>query len=277
MSDGRVPNIVVIGDTHIGCKLALAPDRFMLDEGNEIAASKWQQALRAWWREFWDEFVPKACRGEPFVLVHIGDAIDGNHHGASSVWTTNIHDQILGAVDVLKPEVSKAQAFYVVRGTGVHVGESGRDEEALAEKLGAVRNEFGRHSQQELTLDLGGRLINFMHHISATASPYARATALQRLLTNGYVEAGRRGGHQYSMYVRGHRHTHTMLSEEAAHGTVTVVSTPAWQGKTSYIYSRDGLQLVQPEIGGVVIRLADDELFVRKFVRRPDPPRPVVI
>jgi len=278
LSDDRVPNIVAIGDTHFGCKLALCPrEGFSLDEGGTYNPSLWQQVLCDWWDEFWDDFVPTATRGEPFVLVHVGDGIDGDHHDTSTIFTRNPHDQVLMAAQMMRPVVARARKLFWIRGTGVHIGKSAEHEESLAQMLGAVRNDDGRHTRQELTLDLGGRRINFMHHIGTSSSPFAQSGALQRLAVRSYVETGRRGDQPYAMIVRGHRHQHSAITEEAAHGKVTVVTTPAWQGKTPYVYSRDGLQMTQPEIGGIVIRLADDELFTRAFVRRPDPPKAVAI
>lgn len=275
----RVANIVVISDTHIGCKTALCPpDGIVLDEGGPPPISPWQRVLWSWWEEFWGEFVPLATRGEPYVVVHNGDAVEGSHHKATTPVTHNLHDQDLLCEKVLKPVVALCDGRYFhVRGTETHVDRSGAHEEAVAKMLGAVTNEEGRHSRQGLTLELGDRRINFMHHIGTTSSPFAQSGALQRLLVRSYVETGRRGAPPYSMLVRSHRHQHSIIHEEAAHGKVTVVTTPAWQGKTPYVFSRDGLQLSEPEIGGVVIRLADGELFTRAFVRRPDPPAAVIV
>jgi hypothetical protein len=274
----RVPNIVAVSDTHIGCKFGLChSDGFVLDESHVVPPSIHQLGLWEWWQEFWGEFVPHATRGEPFAVVANGDLIDGDHHGSSTQFTRNIKDHVRNAVKIYEPVRDACEGrLYVVRGTQVHVGESGRDEEAIAEQLGAVQRS-GQFSHQEVRARLGDRLIHFAHHISTTASPYARATALQRLATNSYVEAGRRGDPPYSMLVRSHRHQNSEVVEQAAHGKVTVVTLPAWQLKTPYVHSRDGLQMGQPEIGGIVIRLADNELFTRSWVRRPDPPAEFVL
>ena len=281
MSDGRVLNIVDFSDTHIGCKFGLCPpEGFVLDEGVRVGAytaddplAVMRRTVWGWWEEFWGDFVPRATRGEPFAIVCNGDAMDGNHHGSSTPFTANTHDQVLMAHQVYKPLIDICEGrFYLIRGTQVHVGESGRDEEALGQMLNAVPFR-GRHSRWEMRARLGDRLLHFAHHIGTTTSPFAQSGALQRLAVRSYVETGRRGDPPYSLLARAHRHSHSEISEQAAHGKVTVLTTPAWQLKTPYVHSKDGLQMMQPEIGGVVIRLNDGELFTRAFVKRlaPEP------
>jgi hypothetical protein len=176
----------------------------------------------------------------------------------------------------MKPRIDMAAAYYHVRGTEVHVGQSGEDEETAARDLGAVPDSEGRHARWELTLEMGGHLVNFMHHISTSTSPFARTGALQREVTNHYVEVGKWGDRPYSMLVRSHRHTHDEVAHRSQRGKVTVVTTPAWQLKTPYVF-RISARMSQPEIGGLVIRLADDELFTRPFVKRISPPKEVTI
>lgn len=268
-------SIVVISDTHAGCQLGLCPPSVKLDSGGSYAQSRLQAVAWKWWLEFWNEFVPAATKGEPYIVVHNGDCLDGVHHGATTQITHNMNDQRTIAERLLRPVVDLCGGrYYHIRGTEAHVGQSAEHEEAVAASLGAIPDEDGTHARWELRLRLGDHLIHFTHHIAASTSPFAQSSALQREAVQAYLETGRWGDNPYSMLVRSHRHQHSEVAFRSAHGKVTVVVTPAWQLKTPYVYKTNA-RMGQPEMGGVVIRLADEELFTRAFVKRISPPREV--
>ena len=90
-----IRNLIIVSDTHCGCRLALCgPEPIKVDGGGQYLASDFQRKMWALWREFWDEWVPEVTRGEPYDLVHNGDAIDGSHHNSTTQISHNIEDQI---------------------------------------------------------------------------------------------------------------------------------------------------------------------------------------
>src|SRR6185295_8990045 len=104
----KTRNIVVISDTHCGCRLGLCwPQGSKLDDGGLYAPSRLQLVVWSWWREFWDVWVPKATKGEPFICVHNGDVIDGVHHNSTTQISHNIKDQKDLAIAILRPEIEK--------------------------------------------------------------------------------------------------------------------------------------------------------------------------
>ena len=120
----KVNNLVVVSDTHCGCGLALCPPEVMLDDGGYYKQSKLQQKLWAMWQEFWGEFVPDATHGEPYAVVHNGDAIDGSHHRSTYQITHNLTTQCGIAHEILKPVVEACEGrYYHIRGTEAHVGQ----------------------------------------------------------------------------------------------------------------------------------------------------------
>lgn len=275
---GSVTNIVVVSDLHSGCQFGLCPgEPVPLDGGGSYHPSRLQRVVHGWWERFWSEFVPDATKGEPFAVVVNGDATDGVHHKSTTQVSHNMEDQRSIARKLLEPVVEAAGGrFYMVRGTEAHVGQSAEHEEALARSLGALATpeSAGNRAHYELVLELGDRRVHFTHHIATSHSPFTRTSALLREMVNHYVEAGKWGDHPYSMLVRSHRHQHDEVVQHASFGKVTAVSTPAWQLKTPYVY-KISARMQQPEIGGLVIRLADKELFTRAYVQRPEPPRGV--
>jgi hypothetical protein len=232
------------------------------------------------WREFWDEWVPAVTEGEPYALIFNGDAIEGQHHGATHPISGNVADQIALAEHVLRPVFDKAAARYLVAGTPAHVGVDHQNEETLARSLGASKDESGAAARPVLWLEIEGHLINALHHIGTTSSAAYESTAPLAELTALYTQAGRYENRAPQAVVRSHRHRYIEVRQGAAKGYAFTLVTPAWQLKTPWAYKVPGARVSEPEIGGVVLRVgAEDGLYSRAFVRsmaRPRVERPTV-
>lgn len=265
----QIKNIIVISDTHCGCKLGLcSPDGVYLDDGGKYLPSVMQLKVWNWWEEFWNDWVPKATKGEPFVVVHNGDAIDGVHHNSTTQISHNLEDQGTLAYNILKPVVEKCEGrYYHIRGTEAHVAKSGREEENLAKALGAIPNEFGQYARWELWIEMGGYLVHFLHHIGTTASSAHESSAVNSEMSAMFNEAARWELNKPSVIVRSHRHRSIEVRIPTKHGYSTGVVTPAWQLKTPFTYKIAGARLAPPQIGGILIRLGDEGIFTKTFVK----------
>jgi len=270
-------NVVVISDTHCGCRIGLCPPSGVkLDEGGTYKASKLQRKLWGMWREFWDEWVPEATRGEDFCVVMNGDALDGAPHNSKSNISANLADQANIAYEALAPVVESCEGRYFhIRGTEAHVGKSAENEEQLAQRLGAIPTSDGQSSRFDLRKVIGPkrRIIHCIHHIGTTGSQAYEATAVGKELIESYVEAARWGHKAPSVVVRSHRHRNIGIQfpiqdavETHETGTAWSVVTPCWQGKTPFVWKIPGGRLSTPQFGGILIRWAHDELFVRPKV-----------
>lgn len=271
-----IMNCITISDTHVGCKVGLmSPSGYPLDDDNWYHPGATQLAIWKAWDEFWTEWVPMVTRGEPFVVVCNGDLIDGVHHRSVSQWSHDISMQRDAAIDILnhtfQPFRDKGllQAVYCVNGTEAHVGASSQDDRVVARGIGAVPNSAGMHSRGDLYLTLGGDrcLIHFAHHIGTTSSFAYEATAIQKELQDSYFEAARWGERPPDVVVRSHRHRHIRTIVDGHNGDVIGCVTPCWQGKTPFVYKIPGGRITLPQIGGVCIRVGDEEHFVRAFTR----------
>ena len=163
-----------------------------------------------------------------------------------------------------------------VRGTEAHVGQSGAEEERLAQRLGAIPNEQGQHARWELWKRLGGALIHFSHHIGTTGSSAYESTAVYKEMVEAFVEAGRWGDEPPQVVGRSHRHRclETRIPTKDGYG-ISVV-TPAWQLKTPFAHRGAGARQARPprpRIGGGLIRHGDEELPTRFKVWRIERPR----
>lgn len=196
-------------------------------------------------------------KGEPYDLIHNGDALDGVHHGSTNQISHNLATQAQIAYDVMAPRVEKARRYFHIRGTEAHVGKSGAEEERLAQRLGAVPDERGNHARWELFKRLGPALVHYLHHVGTTGSQAYESTALHKELVESYTEAARWGDEPPQVIVRSHRHRYLQTIMETAKGPAIAVVTPAWQLKTPFTYKIPGARLSQPQIGLIVLRVSD--------------------
>lgn len=267
----RVRNLVVVSDTHCGCRLGLAPpDPIPLDDGGTYTASSFQQKIWAMWEEFWHEWVPRVTHGEPYDIVHNGDVIDGVHHNSTTQVSHNIQDQLMIADRALRPIIERCQAtggtYYHVRGTAAHVGSSSIHEEMLAQRLGAKPNEEGQHARYDLWKRVGGALVHLMHHVGTTSSSAHESSAVNAELTAEFVEAARWRQEPPDFIVRSHRHRSIAVDMDSARGYAAAIVTPGWQGKTPFAWKVAGARISVPQFGGVLIRQGDEEFHYRRRV-----------
>lgn len=269
MSLSKVRNVVVIGDTHCGSSIALMPPRFKNREGQIINQSPQQKILWKWWKEFW-EFAEEICAGDPFIVVHNGDMIDGSHHGTTQLGTNNVSKQREMFVDMMKPRLENAEAFYCTCGTMAHAGQSSADEESCARQLNAVKDSNGNHVRQDLWIEMGADLIQFAHHIGVTSSQAYKSSPAMRLMASMYGAAGEWGFRPPTIMIRSHAHDYV----EVKRPNCRVVVCPAWQLKSDWVWGKDTASL--PIIGGLVLRQGEQgKVFIRDFVRTMKPSQPI--
>ena len=271
----EIRNIIVISDTHCGCQLGLMPPQVPLDNGLTVMQSALQKKMWAMWLEFWNKWVPEVTQGEPFILVHNGDAIDGVHHNSTTQISHNLTDQKRIAEMVLAPQIKKAARYFHIRGTEAHVGQSGADEEELAGTLKAIPDQLGNHARWDLWLRLRGALVHFTHHIGTTSSAAYESTAVWKEMAEAYNEAGRWNDEPPDVVVRSHRHRQfeTRIATNKGYGISLV--TPAWQLKTPFVWRGTLGRTGTPQLGGYLIRAgSEDHVFTRfkvwKIERTPE-------
>lgn len=268
-----IRNLVVISDTHAGCRVGLHPAHPMrIDGGGQYVPSDFQAGLWKWWRQFFDEWVPGVTKGEPYDLVHNGDAIDGVHHRSTTQISQNIEDQVRIAEACLEREVERCRksggTYYHIRGTEAHVGQSGEHEERLARNLGAKPNRENQFARFDLWKRVGEKcLVHLLHHIGTTGSAAHEASAVNAELSAMYVEAARWGKEPPDFIVRSHRHRSIAVDLNSAKGYAAAIVTPAWQGKTPFTFKVPGARISEPQIGGIMIREGDEEHHYRRWVR----------
>jgi len=263
-----INNLIVVSDLHCGCQVGLCPPKVRLDGGGYYKQNAVQVALWHWWNEFWNEWVPYVTKGEPFAVVINGDTTDGHHHNSKTQITSNFSDQENIAYNVLSPIVEKAGGqFWIVRGTEAHVGQSAENEERLARRLGAVPNEWGRHSHFEVWARVGHGLVHLAHHIGTTGRAAYETSALMAELMEMFVESSKWRDEPPDVVVRSHRHRHIEVRVPTANTYGICFTTPGWQGKTPFVFKIPGGRVTRPQFGGALIRCNGKEVFTRQFTR----------
>lgn len=266
-------SLVVVSDTHAGCRLGLCPpEKIRLDDGGYYLPSDFQEQIWGLWTEFWDEFVPSVTKGEPYDVVHNGDVIDGVHHNSTTQISHNYGDQIRIARAVMEPVVQRCKksggTYYHIRGTEAHVGKSAVHEEDLAEQLGAKPNREGQHARYDLWKRVGGKtgpLVHLLHHIGTTSSAAHESSAVNAELSAEFVESARWGHEPPDYVVRSHRHRSIAVDLDCAKGYAAGIVTPGWQGKTPFAWKVAGARLAEPQFGGILIRHGEERhYYVRK-------------
>ncbi len=274
-----IKNIVVISDLHSGCRMSLCPPTgARMDGGGTYMPSALQGKLWLIWREFWDEWVPVATKGEPYAVVINGDIVDGVHHKSTTQISQDTEDQADIAFELLEPIAKKCEGnFFMTRGTEAHVGQSGVDEEKLAKRLGAKKNEVGQRARFELWLKIGKRLVHFAHHIGTTGSMAYETSAVMKEMSEMFADSCRWGNQMPDIIVRSHRHRHIEVRVPTQNGYGIGFVTPSWQLRTPFSYKIPGGRVALPQIGGSLIRMGDRELFTEHFVRSIERPPAVAI
>jgi len=268
-----INNLVVISDLHSGCQFGLCPpNQVRLDGGGHYLPNQYQLKIWDYWQFFWNTWLTdkEVLHNEPFAVVLNGDALDGVHHGAKTQVSQNIADQVTIARLILEPVVGKCQGrFYYVRGTESHSGKSSEYEEMLAQQLGAVQDENGRYSRDELYVRLNYGLVHLTHHIGISGSLAYESSAVMKEIEQMLADSARWGQEPVDTVIRSHRHRNIEVrlrfEKERRFGFITGAVTAGWQARTPFAF-RTTARYTSPHIGGTLVRSGDQDVYTRHCI-----------
>jgi hypothetical protein len=221
--------VMLMSDLHVGSTVGLWPKDFVSNEGNPVGQNEFQK----WLWECWEDMLvwaQKVIGKDQFDLVINGDLVDGIHHKTLQVMTPDPGDQTDAVRQVLGFLSETCHKLHIIKGTEAH---SRNDEIRIGRALGATKNpSTGQNAWDTLDLEVNGTLMNFAHHISATARSYLEASAHSIMLGNMSHSRARAGKAVPKVMCRAHRHRHGIWDD----GNQISVITGAWQGLTRYGY-----------------------------------------
>jgi len=258
--------IAVTADHHAGSSLGpVPPEGVPLDDAGSYTPSLLNQWLWQSWDGFWNRAAILRDEKEA-ELYHVinGDVFEGSHHRSTQVLSGNPDAQNYVASRMMDvPKSLNPNHTFVIRGTGVHAGESSSSEEGFAKTIRAEQcPETGNYSWWELPLHINGWRLFFKHH------PPSRGN-LPHTQPHGVIRCAKITWDAFHLdgedppHIAVFSHIHTFGDSGTAYPTRALI-TGSWQFETSYVHAR--IPLAKAEIGGYLILIQPElEPEVRKI------------
>lgn len=262
--------LALLSDMHTGSSTALFPRNGYQGDGAEdnlVKPNRKQEEIYPTFIRFAGE-VAVARKAKRLIVVNLGDAIDGFHHGSMQESLFKEKDQCAAHVILMTEFLSRAgfnktegDELYYVRGTEVHVKESEHD---IAKELGAVRAGSKQYVHEVLTLNINGVQNVFAHHGKHRGSGQNEGNSLRNFLRDIRSDLEKDGLPQIDVLWSGHTHGHTFNSHIARkkngefHQMYGVIC-PSWQAKTRYALGK--VPMAVNSVGGVYVRIGADGHF----------------
>jgi hypothetical protein len=255
---------VVMSDMHSGSNYALFLDReWKGDKENTHKPTNWQSKIRKHFDDFSAE-VKKVRQNKKVILVHNGDALDGDHHHSGDVCTLNELDQADIHIEIMQDFQKKigwqrGDEIYYTRGTQTHVHSM---ENYIGKEVNAVSDgDFFVHDFLELNTN--GTINWFAHHGPSRGNGANEGNAMRNWLRNIQQESIKDGKPVPDNVWTSHIHYPTYSSyvwrERMKFKTIHGMITPSWQMKTAF-----GWQVASEKtnkIGGVYQVITADGLI----------------
>jgi hypothetical protein len=262
--------LAVLSDMHTGSTTALFPRGGYQGEDtedNHISPNEKQTEIHPVFVRFAGE-VATARKGKRLIIVNLGDAIDGFHHGSMQESIFKEKDQCAAHVLLMTDFMKRAgfnkkqgDELYYVRGTEVHVKNTEHD---MAKELGAVRAGTKQYVHEVLSLNVNGLENVFAHHGKARGSGQNEGNSLRNFLRDIRSDREKDGLPRIDVLWSGHTHGHT-YNTHIARGqagqfhTMHGVICPSWQAKTRFAFMK--VPMAVNSVGAVFVRIGVDGAF----------------
>jgi hypothetical protein len=241
-------DIVTIGDLHTGSAYAPFPKGFTNSWGSVVQLNVGQRYLLRCWRDFISRIPARFD-----ALLLLGDLIHGQNRKESAAELCEVDPewQQRAALELLSPIAERAKEVYGVRGSGYHVGETGRWEEQLVRQLGALPDKYARYARSWLHLDFDGVLLDVAHRQSGAM--VNRAMPLEREGRYALMRSQADGQPAPDLVIRAHTHQYRWIDID---GQPLALGTPAWKMPSAYEEtSITPNRIRSATLGAVVLRI----------------------
>lgn len=210
--------VFVGSDFHCGSLSGLTPPSYDAEPADTESAlfSIWRER-----REFYNRFAHEVERFQPFdIAIFNGDLIDGDQSRSKGqeLLEPDRLQQANMAISIVKKV--GAPVNYFTHGTAYHTGPEAEDYEQI------VADAFDAKIENEINVDVGGVVINAMHHVSTTQNVNTRNNGLGKAAADLTYRVGRGDLVRLpDLAFRGHRHYYGRSDD----GEVDVIGLPALQ------------------------------------------------
>lgn len=242
-------------DTHAGSTSGLMPpEQWQMADGGFHNPSYTQKVIWKQWEDCWDKVIETKKKNKSrLVIVHLGDAIEGNHHDSTEIITNRLDEQerihiscMDWALKATKFNSDVEDKIIYVAGTTAHTGESAVAEERIARQFDGIYPykrgtesldyQDGKYVWDRILFSHAGVNFNVAH---AGANPGNRAwtkeSGLQSLIKNVYFSSIESNTKIPNFWIRAHMHEYTPAIYKGKKGTIEGIICPAFQGRTHYL------------------------------------------
>jgi hypothetical protein len=255
--------LAVLSDLHTGSSTALFPrEGYTNSEGNHVLPNDKQKEIYPVFIRYAGE-VAKARKGKRLIVVNLGDAIDGFHHGSMQESLFMEKDQCGAHVSLMQEFMQrvgfqKGDELHYVRGTEVHVKEAEHD---IAKELGVAPIGKKMYVNEVLSLNINSAENVFVHHGKQRGAGQNEGNALRNFLRDIRSDREKDGLSRidvlWSAHTHGHTYsTHIARERDGQFHTMHGIILPSWQAKTRFAYAK--VPMVVNSVGGVYVNIGVD-------------------
>ena len=234
--------VVALSDMHTGSTTALFPDRFITfpDGSNHTPNSK-QKRIHAHFIEC-AENVKEARKGKRLVIVHNGDATEGNHHNSQQIRPMEKSDQINVHIELMILfkkiiDFHRGDELYYTLGTETHTENS---EHEIGKHLGAVQANDGLYVFNELQKEINGKMFWFTHQGPSRGKGANRGNGIRNWLKHLFIDLTAENIKPPHYVVSSHFHDPDwggyIGRDNGKYHKMELIITASWQNKTRYGY-----------------------------------------
>jgi predicted phosphodiesterase len=196
-----------------------------------------QRAIKKIWDGMIEDLETRTLAG----AINLGDSTEGtDYHGQGKDNDSNDKLYQINMAQELCDEIP-VKKWFVVNGSGYHVGKNLSDDEMLADKLGAV---FGN----ELVVNIDGARVHCSHKVGVSMSATAyRPTPLAREMMLSVINQAEYG--KFDVILRGHAHYYCEVRFGGSRGLIC----PCFKGRDSFAQERSLAML--PHNGYILLKV----------------------
>lgn len=242
--------ICAFADSHAGSPVGVMLPKTYQGKNGDIEPTETQRVLYDIVTAHIEKVNGLRQTGDRLLVVHVGDAVEGKHHGSTETTTSLVSEHeglhIAWMEDNLKRlNFGKRDTLIYIAGTEAHNGSQNESEHRIGKDLKArpakkpqMDGTGGWYAWSRLLLDVNGVLLDFAHHpgVSAGRKAWGKANSLYNYLTNLYFQSLNAGTRLPRYWVRADRHVQVAAKYSDKHGTIEGLIMPALQAKTEYVY-----------------------------------------
>lgn len=233
--------LVSLSDMHSGSTTALFPNRQMtFIHGGKPAIIASPTSEQKQLHDHWvhcGKNIKAMAKSKRLIVVHNGDAIDGNHHGSIQIITPNQKHQTDIHIELMD-ELLKLSGFSVKNGDELHYTSGTESHTEWAEYgIKEYYNALGAQYHDEMQINVNGRLVWYTHHGANAGKGANEGNGVRGWLRDIYFDCLKSGITPPDMITTSHYHkAHYQPYTDGYNHTIHGQILPSWQRKTRYAY-----------------------------------------